>query len=281
MADTTKSKELPGQLRIDFTETQNSADNSEPTSDPAGDGTDTTNTNLSRANTGEATADSAPPGRRKSLREVFAHQAITPITHSLPEIRLNTEPTRVVLFTDSFEEAGLHFEEDPSIRSYFHCPDFHSPKAGCPYCFLGLTRTEVILLPALLVKTREVGVLRIGNSEGPHRLLSMLRPHIQDPAIDRKIVAISRNTNRYSVQVQTVRDGVDLGADAILAFLDQYEKGLIQLVGSFPNLSVDELRQVPTIANQLDVVENAGDHPPHASARKLIAPRSPLNGGSR
>lgn len=203
----------------------------------------------------KAGAVTAERGTR-SLRAIVAQNTMTPIGRSLPEVKLSGDPARILLFSDEIEDARMHYEQDESVRSYFHCPG-----DKCPYCLLDKKLDHFHLLAVFAIASREVSVLRISAQEGPNRLLSLLRPHLDDPNIDRKVLAVSRAGYRYIVDALPVRPGVDVGANAIARFLDAYAAGHVKLASTFPSFGVAELREVPSIRNELDVLDGTDSDP--------------------
>lgn len=164
---------------------------------------------------------------------------------SLSEMRLGTEPAMAMLFTADSEEARLHFVADDAIRSYVACPG-----AGCPICHCGVAPTTFHLLPVFDIESGTVKVLRIPARRQPGGLGPLLVPHLRDKAIANKVILISRNGAKYSVEARDLAANARRGEQQIKAFLDEREAGL-KLVAAFAHLPPAELAEVPAIATKL------------------------------
>lgn len=197
-----------------------------------------------------------PTGVRTSLRSILAGKQV-PQRAALLEIRIGAQPVRMLLFTDAIEQALLHWEDDPTARGFYHCPG-----AGCPACSLGEPPTNFYLLPAYAVALKGVGVLRVSEVEGPNRLATLLGPLLDDPELNRKLITIRRDGGRYTVDVAPVREGLDVGTAAIEDFLHAFDNGTISLKDTFSTPAVDELRAIPRIKNQLELLEGPEQQPP-------------------
>lgn len=210
----------------------------------------------------------------RSLRAIVAQGAAPTVARSLPEVKLGPDPARVMMFSDAAETVHLHYEGDESVRSYFHCP---GSDAGCPYCRLGKKLEEFLLVAVFAIASREVGVLRILSKDGPNRLLSLLRPFLNDEEIDQKGLAISRVGYRYIIEAFPVRPGADVGATAIGKFLESYGLGHVKLAATFPSFTTEELSDVPAIRNELEILDGSDGGPGTPKPSRLKGKRGNRN----
>jgi hypothetical protein len=164
---------------------------------------------------------------------------------ALDELRISDEAAAVLLFTDTVEEALLHYETDESVRAYIRCPG-----TRCPLCLLGSRPKQYALMAVYDLAGRDVKVLKIPVARGPGRLASMLRPHLRDPDVANKVFLIARHGYTHNVTPQRLADGADRGAAVIKAFVNAAPN----LTSAFRAPTPEELADIPRIANKLDAI---------------------------
>ncbi len=174
----------------------------------------------------------------------------------LEVVRIGATATMLMLFTSDADPARLHWEDDPTVKSYVPCPG-----AGCPLCFVHEAQTEYQLLPVLELEKKRVGVLMVSMARGPFSLAAQILPHLRDKEIQDKLILVSRDRGKYSVTVRPLGERADRCASAIQAFAQVREAGL-RLVTAFPKLSAVELAEVPRVRAKLDAM--GGWQPPEA-----------------
>jgi hypothetical protein len=171
-------------------------------------------------------------------------------------VRLSKTPTLVQLFTADGAKVRLHYEEDETVRSYLPCPG-----DGCPLCYLGRAAEENFLLPAVSIKTGQVGVLRISLTRSPWSLAAGITPHLDSPDIADKVFEITRDGNRYRVQALPLGEDADRNERAIKGYLAACENGL-RPSSALPEYTVAELAEVPSIRRLLNA--RGGWKPPQS-----------------
>ena len=173
---------------------------------------------------------------------------------TLSEMKLGQEPAMAMLFTPDSEEVRLHYVSDDAVRAYVVCPG-----SGCPLCYCAVEPKTYHLLPVLDMESGMVKVLRIPARRQPDGLGPLLVPHLRDEAIASKVILISRNGAKYTVEARALGANAKRGEHQIKAFVDDREAGMT-LGSAFPHMTPEELAEVPTIAAKLDAL--GGWEPP-------------------
>lgn len=177
----------------------------------------------------------------------------------LVEIRLGDEPAMVMLFTHDVDTVQLHYESDPAVRSYVLCPG-----KGCPACHLGSSPKQYYLLAVYSVEDQRVGVIRISDVRTPDALATRLLPFLQDDDIAKKVLFVSRNGAKYTVEARPLAEHAYQGEREIEAFEEQRKNGL-DLSTAFLRLAPAEYADVERIRRKLDAV--GGYEPPKVKAK--------------
>jgi len=171
-------------------------------------------------------------------------------------VRIGATATMVQFFTRDGDRGRFHWEEDPTVSSYVLCPGI-----PCPLCFVHEAPTDAHLLPVLAVERKAVGVLMVSLARGPASLGAQLIPHLRDEGIQDKLFLLSRERAKYSVEVHPLGERADRCLGTIKAFTTARDAGL-SLLTAFPNLSAQELADVPRVRAKLDAL--GGWTPPGA-----------------
>lgn len=166
----------------------------------------------------------------------------------LEVVRLGANPTLLMFFTREAEAARMHWEDDPTVRSYVPCPGNR-----CPLCYAHEAPTDFQLLPALEVEKKKVGVLMVSMARGPSSLAAQLLPHLRDQQVQDKLVLVSRDRSDYSVDVRPLGERADRCLGVIQAFVKARDAGL-GLLTAFRTFSVVELAEVPRVRAKLDAL---------------------------
>jgi hypothetical protein len=167
---------------------------------------------------------------------------------ALSELRLGVEPTMALLFTADCDDVRLHYIGDESVKAYVICPG-----AGCPACHCAVEPQLFNLLPVLDVASGTVKVLRISARRQRGGLGPLLVPLLRSQDVGSRVILISRNVAQYRVESRPLGMHADRGEAAIKAFLDQKAGGL-KLESAFPQMTHEELSDVPSIAAKLAAI---------------------------
>ncbi|MEO6595305.1 MAG: hypothetical protein ABIP94_11180 [Planctomycetota bacterium] len=187
---------------------------------------------------------------------------------TLSEMKLGLEPAMAMLFTADIEPTRLHYVADEAVRSYLACPG-----TGCPLCFCGVEPPTFHLLPVFDVEAGLVKVLRIPARRQPGGLGPLLVPHLRDKDIASKVILLSRNGAKYTIEARPLGTNARRGEAQIKAFLEDQQAG-ITLAGAFPRMSPEELAEVPAIAAKLDAL-GGWKPPPEADRERATDAQAP------
>jgi hypothetical protein len=167
---------------------------------------------------------------------------------SLTEIRLDQNERLVTPFTTSVVEAVIHYLDYPSFRGYVRCngPD-------CLLCKIGRQPDTRDLLPVYDVVSGAVGVLPVSPNLRPHALKPQLTPVLRQLKDNRRVLVALRKLDkmRYNVAILPLPEDADDGARTIAEFLAQFENDAIDLRAVYPQLSNEDLADIPEIATQV------------------------------
>lgn len=166
----------------------------------------------------------------------------------LREIRLGTKPANLLLFTKEGDKVLLHWEDDPTTRTFVVCPG-----AGCPACLLSEKPSRFWLLPAYDLGAGRVGVLRIPSTRGPESLAGQLVAVLRRADLADVAVRIMRDGGSYTVVACKLTEHADRGVQAI----QQYLADPPSLVTAFTALDLEEYREIPRIRKLLDAIDMA------------------------
>ena len=121
---------------------------------------------------------------------------------------------------------------------------------NCCLCKIGREKTTRHLLPVYLPASGAVGVLPVGTSLRPRALWPQLAQVLKDGS--RKAVFISRvQGDSYTVTAVPLQADVEDGAEVIKTFLENHQKGTIQLDSVFPEVANEQLAAIPEIDRML------------------------------
>lgn len=173
-------------------------------------------------------------------------QVKTSRSMALEELRLGPDPTCFGVFMTRGVPDLLHYEEHESLRGFHRCL-----VDNCPPCQVGRKPTEVILIPVYSYRDKIIAFLRAATAEGPHRLWSLLRPHIGQPGTADSFFEARREGNRFFLTVKPLLPGADRGTSQIRAFIADWKAGRVDLKSAYPTPSRADLQQVPAIHSYL------------------------------
>ena len=164
---------------------------------------------------------------------------------TLELIRLDESDLALVFFTPKSVKVTVHYCHESEIRGYAHCLE-----NDCVLCRIGRRRDDRYLLPAYLPAAGTVGVLPVPTSLRPNALLPQLAPILE---ADKPMVAFvtRRDRSKYTVTSAELPDAASGGEHLIKKFLEDYEKGEVQLDSIFQRLENKQLASVSEIAEMM------------------------------
>ena len=164
---------------------------------------------------------------------------------ALERVRLDASEIAIIPFTAEAERVDIHYCKEPDINDYVICNG-----GDCFLCKIRREKTVRQLLPVYIPASGVVGVLPIPTSLRPQSLWPQLVNVLKDGS--RKAVFISRlHGDSYTVTAVPLQDDVADGAEVIKTFLEDHQKGMIQLDSVFPKATNEQLAAIPEIDRML------------------------------
>jgi len=164
---------------------------------------------------------------------------------ALDRVRLDANEIAIIPFTSEAEPIDIHYCKEPDINDYIACNG-----KNCHLCKIGREKVTRRLLPVYIPASHAVGVLPVGTSLRPRALWPQLAQVLQDGL--KRAVFISRvQGDSYTVTSTPLQDDVEDGAEVIKTFLEDYQKGTIQLDSVYPKVANEDLARLPEIAAML------------------------------
>lgn len=181
---------------------------------------------------------------KMSIASLKSTLAAKPIDTHLEPVRLGENATALSVFSDQFEKATIHYLELPEKRGYVQCNG-----QDCPLCNAGNNPTTRILIPVYHVINRQIEVLPVSEANNPHALLPQVLPAFD--AIEPTLLMVTRNFNKYNVELRPTPGNIDMGQNAIEAFNTAFDNGDIKLNSIYPICTNEELAALPSIQTML------------------------------
>ncbi len=172
---------------------------------------------------------------------------------ALREGWIRTDPTPYLFFTTDSESVALHWERDPQVKCYLQCLGLE-----CPYCKMGTTAQDFVLLPVYDLEDRVVKVVKISLAQGPEALATKLLPMLKTQDLASTAFLISQSNRQYRVDTRKLGENADRGLLEIKAFQSQYESGL-RLTDAFRKMTADEIRGIERLQWRFQDEGDSGD----------------------
>lgn len=173
---------------------------------------------------------------------------------SLPTATVLTQrPSILTFFTTDAPMVKLHYH--PEVK-YFVCPG-----EGCPACEVDKPPRDTYLFPVINLPRKRVEVLRVPhlmNPDGtliPDSLLMGIAALMADPTNTNRVAKVSK-TGGFRYAVEPVPGTIPAETKALIEDLDSKFKSdlatdTIGLEGFYPHLTVEEIREIPSIHEDL------------------------------
>lgn len=166
---------------------------------------------------------------------------------------ISEQPSILAFFTDDAPLEKLHYH--PEIK-YFVCPE-----EGCPACMISKAPRDTFLFPVINLIRKRIEVLRVPNLQNhdgtiiSDSLLMGITALMADPTNTDKIAKVTKSGNyRYSVEVvpgTIPSETKDLIEKLAAKFESGLATGTISLADFYPHLTAEEIREVPSIYEEL------------------------------
>jgi hypothetical protein len=162
----------------------------------------------------------------------------------LEVVRLGSNETAVIAFTPGSIEANLHYVNETEVGGYALCNG-----RNCLLCRVGRKYDERLLVPVYLPESGSVGVLPVSKSLRPAALLPQFASVLK---ADKPLVMfITREGAKYTVATQELRPEMDGGEVIIKRFLEDFEKGKIDLTSVYQKIENDQLASIEGIQRMM------------------------------
>ena len=181
----------------------------------------------------------------KKIDFVKDFEAMVNGSPALERVRLDASEVAIIPFTAEAAQVDIHYCKEPDINDYVACNG-----ENCPLCKIGREKVTRRLLPVYLPASHAVGVLPVGTSLRPRALWPQLAQVLKDGL--RRAVFISRvQGDSYTVTSMPLQADVADGAEVIKTFLEDHQKGTIQLDSVYPKVTNEQLAAISGIAAML------------------------------
>ena len=208
----------------------------------------------------------------KKIDLVKDFEAMVNGSPALERVRLDASEIAIIPFTAEAEQVDIHYCKEPDINDYVICNG-----ENCVLCQIGREKTTRRLLPVYLPASRAVGVLPVSTSLRPRSPLAAARRVLKDGS--RKAVFISRvQGDSYTVTAVPLQADVEDGAEVIKTFLEDYQKGTIQLDSVYPKVSQRGARRRSPRSPDAQAEGDQGRMTSSSARRLLAAFRAHWNG---
>jgi hypothetical protein len=181
----------------------------------------------------------------KKIDLVKDFEAMVNGSPALERVRLDASEVAIIPFTAEAAQVDIHYCKEPDINDYVICNG-----VDCCLCKIGREKTVRQLLPVYVPAALAVGVLPVGTSLRPRALWPQLAQVLKDGL--RRAVFISRvQGDSYTVTSMPLQADVEDGAEVIKTFLEDHQKGTIQLDSVYPRVTNEQLAAIPEIDRML------------------------------
>ena len=183
----------------------------------------------------------------KKIDLVKDFEAMVKGSPALERVRLDASEIAIIPFTAEAAQVDIHYCKEPDINDYVICNG-----VDCCLCKIGREKTVRQLLPVYVPAALAVGVLPVSTSLRPRALWPQLAQVLKDGS--RRAVFISRvQGDSYTVTSTPLQGDVADGAEVIKSFLEDHQKGTIQLDSVYPKVANEDLARLPEIAAMLQL----------------------------
>jgi hypothetical protein len=170
----------------------------------------------------------------------------------LEVLRLSETPALVTIFTHKIGEAFSHYLDLPDLRAELRCNV--GSEHRCLLCDLKHKRTSRAILPVFDVAAARVKALLISDTRDPHALGPQLKAELRKGDLDKRYLALSRVSNKFTVRSVPAKPSNDMGEGAIADFLEKLKSGLVSLERVLPVYPNAELWELPELERSAEAM---------------------------
>jgi hypothetical protein len=188
----------------------------------------------------------------QTLDQFLPDMLDSPGSGELQILRLSVTPALVTLFTNKVGAVSTHYVDLANLRSELRCNKGLEP--GCLLCDLKYRLTNRAILPVYDVASAEVKVILVSDTRDPHSLGPQLKAELRQGNLDKRYLALSRTSNRFTVRSLPAKAGHDMGEAAIAGFLARFKAEQVSLEGVLPVYANAELWDVPELERSAEAL---------------------------
>jgi hypothetical protein len=188
----------------------------------------------------------------------------------LEVLRLSETPTFVALFTDQIGLATTHFIDFPNLRTELHCNA--ALESRCLLCDIKSKSTKRAILPVYEISSAQIKAMLVSDNRNPNALAPQIKAELTGGDLDKRILAITRKSNKFAIQSVAVHEGNELGEVVIAGFIAKLKNGQISLGRVMPTISNHDLWDVPEIERSATILGlNRADYSTQQTKTQEIA----------
>jgi hypothetical protein len=170
----------------------------------------------------------------------------------LEVLRLSETPALVAIFTNKIGAAFSHYLDLPDLRAELRCNV--GSEHRCLLCDLKHKRTSRAILPVFDVAAARVKAILISDTRDPHALGPQLKAELRKGDLDKRYLALSRVSNKFTVRSVPAKPSNDMGEGAIAGFIEKLKSGLVSLERVLPVYPNSELWELPELERMAEAV---------------------------
>ncbi|MBF0238107.1 MAG: hypothetical protein HQM12_10400 [SAR324 cluster bacterium] len=173
-----------------------------------------------------------------NLAQALASMSTSSMIRPLKIVNLDGN-TPFSVFTHLCKVVYRHYVNKPGLRGYFQCNG-----DDCLWCDAGIAKKATAFLPVSVPSEREIQMLPMPVNNSPGALLPQVLSQAEVP--DRTISVVTKLSN-YSYDLKSRPLGQDEYdcAQEIEDFMKKWDAGEIDLESLIPQLSNEELEELP------------------------------------
>jgi hypothetical protein len=186
--------------------------------------------------------------KRPTLLELHRELAGEANGQPLEVFRVDQQVREFVTVSADYEEAYVHFVNDPEISGYIRC-NANAKNADCALCQAEIRLETRFLIAVYDPRAEAIAVLAVSPSCRPSALLPQIIAALEKD--QPQVVFLKREGAKYSLRFAALEEGMDDGAAIVAAFRDKYQAGEMKLADVFLHLPNDHLVRLPSITKSL------------------------------
>lgn len=211
----------------------------------------TTTTQLTTTSTAVSTALSSDnastdmQAKIQALKNRVAANTTSSSQSTLELAKVGESAIPLMLFSPEHEDVKIHWIDTAEKKGYVQCNG-----DDCALCHADNKAYSRLLLQVFNFGSQQVEVLAITDACNPGAALPQILPIFDAP--DPMMLLMSRQRNKYTIDLKPVPQNIDLGKEKIEAFNTAYSTGQSKLSDVYEKCSNQELAAIPSIKVMLE-----------------------------